>query len=169
VDGLQAEHDKRRSPATYDRILNQVVGHNVTIHCTITRQQLRRPDYWSDFASFWSERNEVRNIWFSLLTPQAADQSEERLSPQDGQVALSELARVRSHFRKVYLPAAVLDGYNHPPASPQECIFAQATNCISADLLTRIMPVSVRWPTCCSEWQAQVGGIDSSFEDLWRF
>ena len=39
VDGLQPEHDKRRSPATYDRILNHIAGHRVTIHCTTTLSQ----------------------------------------------------------------------------------------------------------------------------------
>jgi len=151
VDGLQADHDKRRSPATYERILNHIVHQQVTIHCTITRQLLRRPDYLSDFASFWSERKEVQNIWFSLLTPQEGDQSEERLDAQDRRVALGELSRLRGHFPKVYLPPVVLDGYYHPPASPQECIFAQVTNCVSADLTTRIMPCQFGGRPVCSE------------------
>lgn len=45
VDGLQPEHDKRRFPATYERLLEHIAGHVVTIHCTITRQLLERPDY----------------------------------------------------------------------------------------------------------------------------
>jgi organic radical activating enzyme len=151
VDGLQADHDKRRSPATYERILNHIVNQQVTIHCTITRQQLRRPDYLSDFASFWSERKEVRHIWFSLLTPQEGDQSEERLDAHDRRVALGELSRLRGRFPKVYLPAVVLDGYYHPPASPQECIFAQVTNCVSADLTTRITPCQFGGQPVCSE------------------
>src|SRR5580658_4667898 len=36
VDGLQPEHDARRKPATYDRILKNIKGSRVTIHCTIT-------------------------------------------------------------------------------------------------------------------------------------
>jgi organic radical activating enzyme len=151
VDGLRADHDKRRSPATYDRILNHIASQQVTIHCTITRQLLRRPDYLSEFASFWSERKEVQNIWFSLLTPQEGDQSEERLDAQDRRVALGELSRLRGRFPKVYLPAVVLDGYYHPPASPQECIFAQATNCVSADLTTRITPCQFGGRPVCSE------------------
>ncbi len=151
VDGLQAEHDKRRSPATYDRILNHIAGQQVTVHCTITRQLLQRPDYLSDFASFWSKREEVRKIWFSLFTPQEGDQSEERLGPQERLAALSELAHLRICFPKIYLPAAVLDGYYHPPSSPQECIFAQATNCISADLATRITPCQFGGRPVCSE------------------
>jgi MoaA/NifB/PqqE/SkfB family radical SAM enzyme len=151
VDGLQPEHDKRRSPATYDRILSHIARHRVTIHCTITRQLVHRPGYLSDFARFWSSRQEVRNIWFSLLTPQQGDQCEERLDPHDREAALAELARVRGRFPKVYLPGVVLDGYYYPPASPEECIFAQATNCISADLRTRITPCQFGGRPVCSE------------------
>jgi sulfatase maturation enzyme AslB (radical SAM superfamily) len=151
VDGLPEDHDKRRSPATYERILNHIKNQQVTIHCTITRQQLRRPDYLSDFASFWSARKEVRNIWFSLLTPQEGNQSEERLDAHDRRVALRELSRLPRRFPKVYLPAAVLDGYYHPPDSPQECIFAQVTNCVSADLTTRITPCQFGGRPVCSE------------------
>src|SRR5258706_344623 len=31
VDGLQADHDKRRAPATYDRILNHIAGQQVCL------------------------------------------------------------------------------------------------------------------------------------------
>src|SRR6516165_9119068 len=29
IDGLQPEHDKRRTPATYDRILKHIAGHQI--------------------------------------------------------------------------------------------------------------------------------------------
>ena len=151
VDGLQAEHDKRRSPATYERILKHIAGHKITVHCTITRAQLQRPDYLSDFAAFWSEREEVRNIWFSLFTPQEGDRSPERLSPEDRQFALTKLAELRGRFPRVDLPTPVLNGYYHPPASPRECIFAQVTNCISADLTTRVTPCQFGGRPVCSE------------------
>lgn len=151
VDGLQPEHDKRRSPATYERILKHIAGHQITVHCTITRPQLRRPGYLSDFADFWSRREEVRNIWFSLFTPQEGEQSEERLDAQDRQIAVAELAQLRNRFPKVKMPSAVLDGYTHPPASPKECIFAQTTNCISADLTTRISPCQFGGKPVCAE------------------
>src|SRR5215471_5492640 len=32
VDGLQPEHDRRRAPATYDRILRHISGHRIVIH-----------------------------------------------------------------------------------------------------------------------------------------
>jgi organic radical activating enzyme len=151
VDGLAAEHDKRRSPATYSRILEHIAGQQITVHCTITRQLLFRPNYLSDFASFWSNRCEVRKIWFSLFTPQDGDHSAERLRPQDRLAVLEELAQLRHRFPKIYLPDAVLNGYYHPPNSPEECIFAQTTNCISADLATRITPCQFGGRPVCSE------------------
>ena len=45
IDGLQPEHDVRRAPATYQRILKNIAGQKVTIHCTITGQMLKRPGY----------------------------------------------------------------------------------------------------------------------------
>src|SRR4029453_8931790 len=45
IDGLQPEHDERRKPATSDRILKHIVGHHITVHCTVTRQQVRRDGY----------------------------------------------------------------------------------------------------------------------------
>jgi sulfatase maturation enzyme AslB (radical SAM superfamily) len=38
IDGLQPEHDARRAPATYSRILKNIAGQKITIHCTITGQ-----------------------------------------------------------------------------------------------------------------------------------
>ncbi len=75
IDGLQPEHDLRRSPATYDRILKHIVGHSITVHCTVTRQQVDRPGYIEEFLQFWSERTEVEKIWFSLYTPQVGERS----------------------------------------------------------------------------------------------
>ena len=40
IDGLQPEHDARRTPATYDRILKHIAGHRIVVHCTVTRQQI---------------------------------------------------------------------------------------------------------------------------------
>jgi hypothetical protein len=151
IDGLQPEHDARRSPATYERILKHIAGHHITVHCTITRPQVQRPGYLADFASFWSNCEEVRNIWFSLFTPQEGEQSPERLTAGDRQMVVRELAQLRENFPKVKMPAAVLDGYVHPPASPKECIFAQTTTCISADLTTRIAPCQFGGRPVCSE------------------
>jgi MoaA/NifB/PqqE/SkfB family radical SAM enzyme len=151
VDGLAPEHDRRRSPATYARILKNIAGQQIIVHCTVTKQTLCRAGYLSDFASFWSSRPEVRKIWFSLFTPQKGNESAERLDPEDRKAALEALAQLRRVFPKIYLPDAVLNGYYHPPPSPRECIFAQTTNCISADLTTRITPCQFGGQPVCSE------------------
>ncbi len=80
IDGLQPEHDVRRTPATYDRILKHIVGHQIVVHCTVTRQQVSRPGYLDEFLRFWSDRTEVRKIWISLYTPQIGEVSDERLT-----------------------------------------------------------------------------------------
>ncbi len=71
IDGQQPEHDIRRAPATYDRILKNIAGHGVTIHCTITGQMMKRPEYLRHFLQFWTPRKEIRKVWFSLFTPQS--------------------------------------------------------------------------------------------------
>src|SRR6476661_1852957 len=73
IDGLQPEHDARRTPATYDRILRHIEGHSITVHCTVTRQQVARPGYIEEFLRFWSARSEVEKIWISLYTPQIGE------------------------------------------------------------------------------------------------
>lgn len=151
IDGLAAEHDQRRSPATYERILKHIEGHHITVHCTITRQLLRGMDYFREFSRFWSERGEVAKIWFSLFTPQQGETGPERLSGEDRSAVLEQLAALRGSFPKIYLPDAVLDGYRHPPTCPDGCIFAQVTRCISADLVTRISPCQFGGQPVCSE------------------
>jgi MoaA/NifB/PqqE/SkfB family radical SAM enzyme len=151
IDGLQPEHDRRRAPATYDRILKHIAGHRIFVHCTITRQIAVRPHYLRDFASYWSERPGVRRIWFSLYTPQEGEQSEERLTLEDRAATLEELSRLRRIFPLIEMPDRVLKGFTDPPASPEECIFAQVTNCVSADLKTAITPCQFGGRPVCAE------------------
>jgi len=151
VDGLPAEHDVRRAPATYERILKHIEGHSVVIHCTVTHPMLQRDDYLCDFAHFWSCQPAARKIWFSLYTPQQGEHSHERLTPEDRRRALAQLADVARRFPKADVPRMVLEGYRRPPASPDECLFAQTTTCISADLETRIAPCQFGGRPVCGE------------------
>lgn len=151
VDGLQPEHDRRRSPATYDRILKHIAGHHVCVHCTITRQMLQRPGYLKDFATFWSENKETTRIWFSIYTPQEGDQNEERLTLGDRARVLAEIREFRPLFPKLDMPDSVLEGYRHPPTNPEECVFAKVTTCVSADLSTPIGPCQFGGRPVCSE------------------
>ena len=83
IDGLPPEHDERRTPATYDRILKHIAGHQITVHCTVTRQQARREGYVEEFLRLWQENPDTRLIWVSLYTPQRGEISAERLTESD--------------------------------------------------------------------------------------
>src|SRR4029434_8136130 len=91
IDGLQPEHDVRRTPATYERILKHIVGHQITVHCTITRQQVRREGYLEEFLTFWQQNPHTRLIWMSLYTPQIGELSMERLSKADRARVVTDL------------------------------------------------------------------------------
>jgi sulfatase maturation enzyme AslB (radical SAM superfamily) len=151
IDGLPEEHNRRRAPATYERVLENIAGHRVIIHCTITRQMLQRPNYLREFAGFWSKRAEARKIWFSLFTPQAGQFPEERLPEAERRLAISELEALAVSFPKVYIPPVVLRGFTRPPDNPENCIFAQVTTCISADLKTEISPCELGGRPVCQE------------------
>jgi MoaA/NifB/PqqE/SkfB family radical SAM enzyme len=140
IDGLQPEHDARRSPATYDRILKHIAGHQVTVHCTITRQQVRRDGYIEDFVRLWSGNPDTRQIWVSLYTPQVGEASDERLTPDDRQRVVAALMHLRGRYPKLKMPEGLIRVYEAPPRHPGECIFAQTTTCISADLERQITP-----------------------------
>jgi MoaA/NifB/PqqE/SkfB family radical SAM enzyme len=123
VDGLRDEHDARRAPATYDRILKNIAGHSVIVHCTITHQQIQHEDYFDEFVQFWSARDEVRKIWFSLFTPQHGQQNEERLTPADRVYIVRELTRLYDTYPKVDAHPVILEGYLHPPSRRQPRAF----------------------------------------------
>jgi sulfatase maturation enzyme AslB (radical SAM superfamily) len=140
IDGLQPEHDERRTPATYDRILKHIEGHQITVHCTVTRQQVRRDGYIEEFIRTWQENSNTRQIWVSLYTPQKGEISAERLTADDRRRVLSELRAIRTRYSKLLMLDGMLNVYASPPRSPEECIFAQTTECFASDLAKRIVP-----------------------------
>jgi sulfatase maturation enzyme AslB (radical SAM superfamily) len=155
IDGLQPDHDVRRAPATYERILRNIEGHSITVHCTITHQMVSKDAagarYFEEFLSFWSARPEVKKIWFSIFTPQVGEEATEILPPDEREAVLEEIARLRPLFPKLYMPNVVLDGYRRPPKSPKECIFARTTFSITADLEGRITPCQFGGNPDCSQ------------------
>lgn len=140
IDGLQPEHDARRAPATYERILKSIAGQRVTIHSTITSQMMKRPGYLEEFLKFWTPRPEIKKVWFSMFTPQVGDQLKEMLSPAERARAIAELIELRRKFPKLDMPEAVIEQFAAPPHGPQDCVFALTTKTISADLQTMITP-----------------------------
>ena len=140
IDGLQPEHDERRTPATYDRILKHIAGHQITVHCTVTRQQVRREGYLEEFVRTWSANPNTRWIWVSLYTPQKGEISTERLTRDDRARVVADLRRLRLKYQKLQMVDGLMNVYERPPASPDECIFAQTTECFSSDFDKRIVP-----------------------------
>ncbi|HWB86519.1 MAG TPA: radical SAM protein [Bryobacteraceae bacterium] len=140
IDGLRAEHDARRAPATYERILKNIAGQGITIHCTITGQMMKRPGYLREFLEFWTPREEIRKVWFSLFTPQVGELLPEMLSAQERQQAILEMSELRAGFPKLDMTDGTIRQFANPPNSPAECTFAMTTRTLSADLKTRITP-----------------------------
>jgi MoaA/NifB/PqqE/SkfB family radical SAM enzyme len=140
IDGLQPEHDVRRTPATYERILKHIEGHQITVHCTVTRQQVRRDGYLQEFLEYWQANPNTRLIWISLYTPQVGELSTERLTKADREKVIADLSRMRKNYSKLQMLDGMLKVYAKPPQSPEECIFAQTTECYSSDLERRITP-----------------------------
>ena len=129
IDGLQPEHDERRKPATYERILKHIEGHDVRVHCTVTRQQVRRDGYPA-----------VSHVWMSLYTPQVGEISTERLTKADREKVVADLLAIRAKYPKLRTPKAMLESYTLPPHSPDDCIFAKTTACVSANFEKPITP-----------------------------
>lgn len=151
IDGLQPEHDARRKPATYERILKNIAGQKITIHSTITGQIAKRPGYLREFLDFWTPRPEIHKIWFSLFTPQIGDDLPEMLTPAQRTQIIAELLDLRKDFPKLDMPEGLIRQMASPPHSPQECVFALTTQTISADLKTQITPCQFGGnPDCAS-------------------
>jgi MoaA/NifB/PqqE/SkfB family radical SAM enzyme len=140
IDGLQPEHDERRKPATYDRILKHIEGHDITVHCTVTRQQVRRDGYLEEFVKFWSENASVSQLWISLYTPQVGEVSAERLTKADRERVVGDLMALRTRYPKMRMPKGMIESYALPPHSPDACIFAKTTACVSSNFEKPITP-----------------------------
>jgi MoaA/NifB/PqqE/SkfB family radical SAM enzyme len=151
IDGLQPEHDSRRKPATYERILRNIADQKITVHCTVTAQTAAREGYYEEFLEFWSARPEVKQIWISLFTPQiGADDAEILKGEMRGRV-IDEFIELRERFPKLVFPDSVAEGYRNPPSSPDNCIFARTTLNLSADLKSRVTPCQFGGTPDCSQ------------------
>ena len=140
VDGLQPEHDARRRPATYERILKNIKGTRVTIHCTITSQIAGRAGYLDEFLRFWTGQPEVARVWFSIFTPQRGASDPEILTPSQREGLIADLRQLRLKYPILNMPEEVIREIATPPGNPDECMFARTTKTISADLTTKITP-----------------------------
>jgi MoaA/NifB/PqqE/SkfB family radical SAM enzyme len=151
IDGLRPEHDERRKPATYERILRNIADHRITVHCTVTSQMTRRETYFEEFLSFWSAREEVKKVWFSLFTPQIGGVDEEILDPSARAYVIDKLESLKPVFPKLDLPKPVIDGLRRPPSSPEQCIFSRTTLNLTANLKDKVVPCQFGGSPDCSQ------------------
>ena len=140
IDGLQPEHDERRKPATYDRILKHIAGQQVTVHCTVTRQQVQRPGYLEEFVQVLvDQRRHAPDLGQPLHSPDrrngAGDPDAGRSRPgRPGSAPaaddVSEAQDAQGHDRGLRQAAGVAGGVRVRPG----------TTTLSADLERRITP-----------------------------
>ncbi|HEX4651389.1 MAG TPA: radical SAM protein [Granulicella sp.] len=151
IDGLQPDHDARRKPATYDRILKNIAGARVTIHSTITGDIAASPGYIEEFLRFWSAQPQINKIWFSLFTPQRGATGPEILTPEQRAFVVEDLFRLCLVYPLLDMHPSAIREMLTPPSSPKDCIFARTTHTISADLKTRIDPCQFGGDPDCSQ------------------
>ena len=140
IDGLQPEHDARRKPATYDRILKNLEGREADVSWVITNQMMERPGYLDEYLAFWTSRPEIGRIWLSIYTPQRGEQSAERLTPASRVRLFEQLPRLKEKYPQLILPHGATAAFAEPPANPHECTFSRVSVNYSADLNTRVQP-----------------------------
>jgi hypothetical protein len=149
IDGLvKPEHDERRKPAR-------------SIASSNTSKDIRSPSLHGHAATVAPRRiwrssavlvrePDTGQIWISLYTPQIGEDSDERLTPADRQRVVAALMHLRKGFPKLTLPAGLIEVYERPPQSPDDCIFAQTTTCVSADFQRTISPCQFGGKPDCS-------------------
>lgn len=151
IDGLAPDHNVRRHPATYDRILQNIAGRRVNIHSTIVRKHTLQPGYLEQFLAFWSALPEVNRIWFSVYTPQREESSAEMLLPEDRLRLSKELSEISSRFPKLMLPKGMAGAFAEPPKSPSDCLFSKMSVNYTADLKSNVEPCVFGGNPDCSQ------------------
>jgi len=151
IDGLQADHDRRRKPATYEKILQNIQGRRVDVSWVITRPMMQRPGYLDEYLAFWTKRPEIDRIWLSIYTPQAGEQSEEALTAENRRDLVRQLPGLTRRFPALLMNDGIAEAFGAPPASPRDCIFAKMSVNYSADLKTRIEPCFFGGEPDCSQ------------------
>jgi len=87
------------------------------------------------------------------------------------------MKQLRKEFPKLDMLRVVIEQFAHPPQNPEECIFAQTTQTLSADRGTKITPCQFGGtPDCsslrmlrvdgCQRWSAQTGRLPCCRHDF---
>ena len=140
VDGLAEDHDVRRFPATYDRILKNIHGCRVDISWVVTAPQMEKPGYLHRYLSFWTGRSEVDRIWPSIYTPQVGEHSREMLTQHQREVLVAQFPALKNRYPALLMTDGIAEAFLSPPRNPDQCVFARASVNYSADLKTQVQP-----------------------------
>lgn len=151
VDGNPEDHDVRRRPATYARILRNIEGRKVNIHWTVVRKNVEEPGYMDRYLHFWNSRPEVHRIWVSVYTPQIGEESAERLTESNRRALASYFNSVAGRYPKLLMRAGLMDAFLLPPESPAACLFSKLSVNYTADLRTRVEPCVFGGTPNCAE------------------
>ena len=135
IDGLQPEHDVRRTPATYDRILKHIVGHQITVHCTVTRQQVRARAISRNSCGIWQANpTHAADLGQPVHAADGRDLDRAADARPTARASSPTCAGCAALSRSSRCWTACSNVYAKPPKSPDDCIFAQTTECYSSDL-----------------------------------
>jgi MoaA/NifB/PqqE/SkfB family radical SAM enzyme len=151
IDGLREDHDRRRKPATYDRVLQNIAGRRVDISWVVTRPMMQRPGYLDEYLAFWTARPEIDRIWLSTYTPQVGEQSEEMLTPDGRRELVAQLPQLKRRYPALLMHDGIAEAFGSPPVKPDSCTFARLSVAYSADLRTRIEPCFYGGQPDCSQ------------------
>jgi len=166
VDGLPEDHNPRRTPATYERILKNMDGCRVNIHWTITRAALQRESYAEEYVRFWDGRPEVNRLWISIYTPQLGESAAEILSAEDRRAIVGRLLPLPSRYPKFLFNKVIARGFLAPPRDPAECLFAKLSMNYSADFKTQVEPCVFGGRPDCSQCGCAISGALHGMRDV---
>lgn len=151
IDGNPEDHDVRRKPATYERILRNIKGRKINVHWTVVRKNIEEPGYMDRYLEFWNSQPEVERIWVSVYTPQLEEESAERLTSAN-RLALAEYFNSVGHrFPKLTMHKGLMEAFLVPPTSPSTCLFSKLSLNYTADLRTRVEPCVFGGAPNCAE------------------
>jgi MoaA/NifB/PqqE/SkfB family radical SAM enzyme len=158
VDGLRPEHDARRKPATYDRILENIKGRRADISLVVTKPMTERAEYLDEYLHFWTSRPEIERVWLSLYTPQRGEESDERLTDSARKRLFEELPRLKAKYPGLVLAGNSVKAFAEPPSNPGECTFTRISAAYSADLRSQVTPCFYGGNPDCSQCGCAVSG-----------
>ncbi|MGE5357440.1 MAG: radical SAM protein [Bacteroidales bacterium] len=166
VDGLPRDHDVRRQPATYDRILRNIEGCKVYLHWTVVRSHAEQPGYFEEYLAFWNARPEVDRILVSLYSPQRGEQTPEMLPVATRAAIADRLHQLSQTYKKLLAPRCIADAFAGPPASARHCVFARISRNYASDLETAVQPCILGGDPDCEQCGCAVSAALNGVADI---